>query len=84
MLKVSKTALDRTKECSSNFYCLNCNTNPSCSDSMPLCSVDYYLGKTNLVVKFTSNADCSYKSNFGQRHVCMCPVRHEIYERYNI
>ncbi|KPK02637.1 MAG: hypothetical protein AMK71_01545 [Nitrospira bacterium SG8_35_4] len=84
MLKVSETAIGRTKECSSNFYCLNNTTQPRCADDMPLCSVDYYIGKTDLIVKSSNNEGCSYKSNFGLRNVCTCPVRHEIYARYNI
>jgi hypothetical protein len=84
MHEVSEDARRRTTKCSSDFFCLKSNGNPKCSEEMPLCSVDYYIDKTDLVVKFTSNTDCPYKSSFGQRYICTCPVRHEIFERYHI
>jgi hypothetical protein len=85
MLKISDDARNRTKECTSNFYCLSNKNDPRCSDHKPLCSVDYFIGKRNLIVKFSNNnEDCPYKVKFGLRYSCSCPVRQEIFERYNI
>jgi hypothetical protein len=28
--------------------------------------------------------DCIYKEKYGAGHICTCPVRFEIYSRYNM
>ena len=84
MLNISDDALSRTVKCPSNFYCLNDKRHAMCSEAKPLCRVNYYIGKTDLVVTYPGNEDCPYKVNFGKRYICSCPVRQEIYQRYHI
>jgi len=84
---ISDESLKRTTKCPSNFLCLTNDKNPMCSKERPMCSVEVPL-ESMLFVKDKNNDyaynDCAYKEEYGSGHLCNCPVRHEIYNRYNM
>ena len=59
-----------TTECRANFSCL---CDGSCGEK-PMCEVDFSCSQTMAFV-FGSDFNCAYHADFGDGHVCMCPVR---------
>ena len=85
-LQVSEESRKKTTKCPSNFLCITENENPMCSKERPMCSVEVPLESMIFVRdnnNYTNN-DCVYKVAYGSGYLCMCPVRFEIYSRYNM
>jgi hypothetical protein len=75
--KVDDNIKQKTTKCRKNFSCLSGGT--------PLCSVELCIENNIHFIKCVSNESCSYKVPFGySSHVCICPVRKEIYNNYKI
>jgi hypothetical protein len=63
--------------CKSNLACLE-------SDCHTICIVkDCINGKVHFIECKDQNF-CTYKKSFGHNHICTCPVRKEIYNKYKI
>ena len=74
--KLEKEILDQT-ECNDNFSCLH-------GDKTCLCEADQMIGNSLLNIKPVNNKACDYKILFGySSYYCHCPIRQEIYKRYN-
>ena len=71
---INKKIIKNTK-CPFNFTCLS-NTNKI------RCKIESNVGNTVLFVKSTNGSTCNYRTNFGEGHICSCPVRNEIYKKY--
>jgi hypothetical protein len=84
---ISDVSLKRTTKCPSNFLCLTNDKNPMCSKDRPICSVEIPL-ESMIFVEDMNNCyaynNCVYKEKYGAAHICTCPVRFEIYSRYNM
>lgn len=75
---VSDKAKQSTTKCTKDFACLKGNRDF-------LCPVERYVGKKILFVKCLTQDYCSYQRDFGfTGHMCSCPVRQEIYEKYQM
>ena len=86
-LQVSEESRKKTTKCPSNFLCLTENENPMCSKERPMCSVEVPLESMIFVRDKNNNYtnyDCVYKVAYGSGYLCTCPVRFEIYSRYNM
>ena len=81
-LKVSDEAIEKTTKCSWNYSCLEDNNSPKCSVNKSMCEVENTL--ENYLFVDWNHEDCHYKLEFGDSFICRCPVREEIYERYNM
>lgn len=82
--EINSDTIKRTTKCHCNLNCLNDNENPTCCDGKPLCPVESTIGKDMLHVAFNNDHNCSYKLDFVKAgFICNCPVRYEIYKRYN-
>jgi hypothetical protein len=73
---INEKIIKKTK-CLFNFVCLS-------DPDKILCKVESNVGNSVLFVKPTNGSICNYKTNFGEGHICKCPVRKEIYEKYNL
>ncbi|MEI2635582.1 MAG: hypothetical protein V9E92_01805 [Methylotenera sp.] len=63
--------------CKHDFACLK-------SENYPLCKVqDCINGKVHFI-ECKDHDPCVYKTSFGYGHICNCPVRKEIYNKYKI
>ena len=82
VFNISKESLQRTTKCPSNFLCLNNDKNPMYSKERPMCSVEVPL-ESMIFIKDMNN-ESIYKEKYGTGYLCTCPVRFEIYNRYNI
>ncbi|RJQ55698.1 MAG: hypothetical protein C4526_02820 [Nitrospiraceae bacterium] len=75
-LEIGKDILDSTDRCGNNFSCL--------SDKTCLCEIeDNFNGKV-LFIKPQGRSACNYMMSFGYSYICNCPVRKEIFRRYQM
>ena len=72
---ISEETLIKTTKCSHNFKCLR-------DDDFQVCKPADYVSDRVLFVDAKSNIPCSYKLPFADSFVCQCPVRVEIYRKY--
>jgi hypothetical protein len=76
-LLVSDEAKQSTRYCTRDFACLNGNRDF-------LCKVEQCLGGQVLFVACLEQGYCSYQRRYGfTGYMCTCPVRKEIYEKYD-
>ena len=76
-IDVSDESLLRTTNCEKGFSCLKGN-------EADLCKVVDCIGGTIHLIECPSNLYCAYQYPRGDRHICACPVRKEIYNTYGI
>jgi hypothetical protein len=69
--------LNETVKCNENFACIE-------GEKKCLCNVDHMINGKLLFVNIVNNSICDYRTSFGYSHFCNCPVRMEIFERYNV
>jgi hypothetical protein len=72
---ISEETLINTTKCSHNFRCLR-------DDDFQVCEPEEYVSDELLFVDTKSNIPCSYKLPFADSCICHCPVRKEIYRKY--
>jgi hypothetical protein len=72
--EVSEETRQKTDKCWRGFACLSDGPDGICS------AKDYVSGV--LFVERAAPTYCPYDVTFGYSHICSCPVRREIYERY--
>ncbi|MGD2144452.1 MAG: hypothetical protein PVF54_08250 [Anaerolineae bacterium] len=73
---VREKTLQRTDKCWQGYDCLS--GNQEC-----LCQVTDSVRGVLFVERETSDY-CPYDMSFGYSHICCCPTRQEIYDRYNV
>ena len=83
--EISSDTIKRTTKCQSNFSCLNGEENPKCNNGLAMCSVEDHIAHEMVFVDFNNYYSCNYSIPFGEIHrICNCPVRYEIYKRYQM
>jgi hypothetical protein len=74
---VSRDAVEAAAACTKGFSCLN-------GSGGHLCPVEYSVdGKVHFITCL-NDARCSMQQTFGNRLLCGCPVRKELYNRYGM
>ena len=75
---VEKETLDHATKCRHGFECLN-------SEKWRNCSIEGALSGGLVVRDRCPQKVCYYSLYYGDSHYfCICPVRREIFQRYNI
>jgi hypothetical protein len=74
---ISKDIKEATKNCSKDFSCLRKN-------ETTLCKVVFCVNCKLHGVLCESDEPCNYRYNAEERTFCTCPVRKEIYSKYNV
>lgn len=83
--EISIDTIKRTTKCHANFSCLNDAENPKSNDRLAICPVEDYIAHDMVFVDFQDNSFCNYNMLYGTKNrICHCPVRNEIYKRYNM
>ncbi len=75
-IQISETIKNATK-CRKGFSCLNGNREN-------MCKVELNIGDKIHFVKCIDDKPCDHRVPFGYSFVCLCPVRKELFNRYNI
>ena len=76
-LQVNEETLAETTKCLDDFTCLT-------GDSQCLGKVRYRMLGELLVVECPTLSSCWYCVPLASSHVCTCPTRKEIYNRYRV
>ncbi len=76
-LRINEETKKASTECRKNFSCLSGN-------QLTLCKVEQCVTDNLHFIKCINSELCSYQMSFGSSHVCTCPVRKELYNRYKI
>jgi hypothetical protein len=76
-MEITEKIIKETTKCVKNFECLK-NENHTCITSKGIRSID-----SKLLFVECNDGPCNYKLNFGYSKICNCPVRIEIFDKYN-
>ncbi len=76
-IKIKQETIKKTTKCKKNFACLSTH-NQVC------CKVEYRINGSVLFIYCTNKEHCNYKMILGNNHICNCPTRKEIFNRYCI
>lgn len=71
---VAEETRQKTDRCPREFACLSDQGAPCCAVRSSVRGV--------LFVESEAATHCPYGMGFGYSHICSCPVRWEIYDRY--
>jgi hypothetical protein len=75
--QIGEDTKKRTTKCPYNFECLN-------NKKWDTCCIEKELSGGLVIKNISRQKFCNYFLYFGSRHICMCPIRVEIYRRFNI
>jgi hypothetical protein len=73
---IDESTIKSTTDCEKGMQCLN-------GVKEPLCEVAYSVMDEAFFVHCLNNKRCSYRISFGYKLLCTCPIRKEIFKRYN-
>ena len=76
-IRISDAIIEQATKCDRRFSCLTGNLEGSCRTRK--CVADEVL-----FVEDGKDEACAYLRSFGSSQICLCPVRKEIYRRYEI
>jgi hypothetical protein len=74
--EVSEEARQKAEKCQHGYACLSDHKSPRCAVRSSVRGV--------LFVNDRAADHCPYGMSFGYSHICTCPVRWEIHNRYGI
>ncbi len=60
-----------------------CKKNLSCLSGTDICKVESCIEDKIHFIKCMNSEPCDYRISFGYSYVCICPVRKELFNRYN-
>ena len=75
--QVSDATIKDAKLCKKNCSCLT-------DSGKNICKVEKYISNELIFVQPTNNNLCDYRISLGESYVCTCPIRKELYLRYQI
>ena len=75
-MKIPQEIIEQTTQCTKNISCLSDKTRD-------VCKVLHADGVNVLFIEKNAKS-CPYKIPFGSSYICSCPIRHELYTKYNI
>ena len=76
-IRISEDILKMADKCRKNHSCLSGQLDD-------LCKVELNVDDKIHFVKCMTQEFCPYRISFGYSYVCLCPVRKELFDRYNI
>lgn len=76
-MEIAREILEQTINCQKGFKCLK-------NDDHVYCKVENCVSDKVHFVKCLSGNYCTYKLAFGRSHICNCPTRKEIFNKYRI
>jgi hypothetical protein len=76
-IRITEDILKMADKCRKHHSCLS-------GENDNLCKVELNVDDKIHFVKCLSQAFCPYRISFGYSYVCLCPVRKELFDRYNI
>jgi len=64
----------------------DCTKGFSCLEGIKenLCNVEYCVNEATLFIRRLNEKSCSYQVAFGKVFICNCPIRIELYNKFNV
>ena len=75
--EISDDIIMKVTECTKKFSCLS-------AYRKDLCEIESHPSESVFLIKCLNDETCYYIDTFGYSNICTCPVRQEIYRRYQI
>ena len=76
--EISEAVRNQAANC---FDCHACLDDPE----FEICSVDFYIEEASVILSSSSQCrTCGYGRPFAGGHICVCPVRKELYTRHGV
>ncbi len=75
--EVAPEIIEDTKQCRWDFQCLN-------EHGKPICPVVEVIAEDVLFIKCPGGIICNYIMPHGDRNICLCPIRKELYRKYKM
>jgi hypothetical protein len=76
-LAINEEIIKKTTRCTKKLSCL-------AGDRDDLCKVEFCVEEKIHFIKCLDKQPCNYRIPFGYSHVCICPVRKELYNKYKV
>lgn len=76
-LQISDQSRRAATECTKGFSCLT-------GERKDLCVVENCINGQVYFIKCLQDGGCAYRIPFGMNHLCLCPVRKELFNEYKI
>jgi hypothetical protein len=76
-IRISEDIVEQAIECEKQFSCLSGNL--GC-----LCKARKYVADEVLLIENGKGEKCVYFRSLGRSQMCLCPVRKEIFKRYEV
>lgn len=76
-IKIDNEIIKETTKCKRNYECL-------CSEGGVCCEVEMCVDEEVHFIYCLYDTPCNYKASFGDRNICKCPIRMEIYNKYKV
>ena len=74
---VPEETIAETQRCEKGFSCLNEGTED-------LCQIESCVNGKVHFIKCLSTKSCSYQIHYGDKCICLCPTRKELYNLYHV
>ncbi len=75
--KIRRETYQKTTNCDKKMVCL-------IEEIVPGCEVESLVKGKCLFVKTDGNRPCFYLKPFHEAHICYCPIRLELHEKYEL
>jgi len=75
--EVSNEIREQTTKCPQDFRCLN-------DESPGVCAAHTRVKGDGLFIEKAKDGFCPYIMPFGYSHICHCPTRCELFDRYGV
>jgi hypothetical protein len=66
-----------TVDCKKGFPCLE-------GIKENLCKVEHCVNGATHFIRRLNKKSCSYQTSFGNAFICSCPIRKELYNKFNV
>jgi hypothetical protein len=77
IFEVDESTIKKTTKCKKNFSCLS-------KERKDLCKVTYNITDKVCFIECKNTEPCDYLFPYGHSFLCTCPVRKEIFYRYDM
>jgi hypothetical protein len=76
-MEINETIVKETNDCKKNFSCLK-------TKEHDFCRVRRCISNSVHFIECIDSNNCNYKIAFGDCQICTCPIRKEIFNKYNL
>ncbi len=76
-MRIDPEILLKTVHCTKTFECLH-------GEKSNICEVERCVGDEVHFIKCKGTNSCNYVFSFGLSHICRCPIRKELFQKYGV